>query len=255
MNKNALWTLAFLAAGPAFAIAQDSPALWTDPQGTRPFSALQEPGRGQGGQVVEEWYTPRTRFSMSVYGRVSFPSDTQVTIDDLWYSDFFDPGLGVSVEADLLAYLAPTWGVGGYLSVGWDSFNGNTVGFAPGDFVRPDDMELTTGIIGVKVLQRVSPFVVWEGRMGIGVVHYSSVNWSGQDAGVPFSNEQLFQSINRAVWEIGGRIGVGNPHIEADFGFGFRVMGGASRGRGFSNFIVPDFLTTFMLELGLTVRF
>jgi len=255
MKKNTLWTLAFLAAGPGFAVAQDSPALWTDLQGTKPFVALQEPGRGQGGQVVEEWYTPRTRFSLSVYGRVSFPSDTQVTIDDLWYSDFFDPGLGVSVEADLLAYLAPTWAIGGYLSVGWDSFNGNTVGFTSNDFVRPDDMELTTGIIGVKVLQRVSPWVIWEGRMGVGMVHYSSVNWSGQDAGVPFSNEQLFQAINRAVWEIGGRIGVGNPHIEADFGFGFRVMGGASRGRDVSNFIDPDILTTFMLELGVTARF
>ncbi|RPH41724.1 MAG: hypothetical protein EHM91_09910 [Planctomycetota bacterium] len=255
MNKNALWTFAFLAAGPAFAIAQDSPALWTDLQGSRPFSALQEPGRGQGGQVVEEWYTPRTRLSLSIYGRVSFPSDTQVTIDDLWYSDFFDPGLGLSVEGDLLAYMAPTWGIGGYLSVGWDSYSGNTIGFSPTDQVKPEDMELTTGIIGIKVLQRVSPFVIWEGRMGLGAVRYSSVNWSGLDAGVPFSNEQLFQSITRAVWEIGGRIGVGNPHIEGDFGFGFRVMGGASRGRDVSNFIDPDILTTFMLELGVTVRF
>jgi hypothetical protein len=255
MKKNALWTLAFLAVAPAFAAAQDSPALWTDLQGTRPFPALQEQGRGQGGQVVEEWYTPRTRVSLSVYGRVSFPSDTQVTIDDLWYSDFFDPGLGLSVEGDILAYLAPTWAIGGYLSVGWDSFNGNTVGFTPIDFVRPEDMELTTAILGVKVLQRVSPYVIWEGRMGVGAVHYSSVDWSGQDAGVPFANEQLFQSITRAVWEIGGRIGVGNPHIEADFGFGIRIMGGASRGRDVTNFIDPDILTTFMLELGVTVRF
>jgi hypothetical protein len=63
------------------------------------------------------------------------------------------------------------------------------------------------------------------------------------------------QSITRAVWEIGGRIGVGNQHIEADFGFGFRIMGGASRGRDVTNFIDPDILTTFMLELGVTVRF
>ena len=99
MTMNALWTLVFIAAGPAFASAQDAPTLWTDLQGTRTFPTLQqEPGRGQGGQVVEEWYSPRTRLALSVYGRVSFPSDTQVTIDDLWYSDFFDPGLGFSID-------------------------------------------------------------------------------------------------------------------------------------------------------------
>lgn len=257
MKDKALWTFLALAASPALAAAQDAPSLWADLQETRRSPAQMEPAgpRGKGGQVVEEWYTPRVRGSLSFFGRVSFPDDTEVTTDGLWYSDFFDPGLGLSVEGDLLTYVTPHWGVGGYLSVGWDRFGGNRIGFISGDEVKPDDMDLTTVLLGGKVVQRFSPFGVWEGRMGLGLVHYSPVNWSGIDTGVPFNDEQLFKAINRVAFEIGGRIGFGNPHIQGDFGFGLRIMGGAARGEDVTNFIDPDILITFMLELGITLRF
>jgi hypothetical protein len=258
MKKIALLALLAAAASPALAVAQEPVVLWSDLQQTR--SLQQEPPpppgpRGRGGQVVEEWYTPRLHASFSFYGRVSFPSDTQVTIDDLWYSDFFDPGLGLGAEADLLTYVTPHWGVGGYLSVGWDTFGGQRLHFSNGDEVEPDDMEQTTVILGAKVVQRISPYAIWEGRIGMGMVHYSAVNWSGIDTGVAFSNEQLFASVNRFVFEIGGRVGFGSPHLEGDFGFGVRIMGGAKRGRDVTTFIDPDILTTFMLELGITARF
>ncbi|MBI3854670.1 MAG: hypothetical protein HY293_03145 [Planctomycetes bacterium] len=253
MTTKLLFVFIALASAPAIAAAQDLSAPWTPT-----FAALQQDERGprgKGGQVTEEWYTPRLRSSLSFFGRASFPGDSDVTIDHLWYSDFFDPGLGLSVEADLLAFINPNWGVGGYLSVGWDHFDGARVDFSNGDFAEPNHMDLTTVLVGGKVMQRVSPFITWEGRMGLGMVHYSSVTWSGMDTGLPFSNEQLFRSINRGAFEVGGRIGFGNRHIEADFGFGVRIMGGAARGRDVTNAIDPDLLTTFMIELGLTLRF
>lgn len=258
MKNKAILALVAIASAPSFAFAQDARSLWTD---SAPAIFQDEPaprgrgGQGRGGQVTEEWYSPNTRGSLSFFGRVSFLSDTDVTIDGLWYTDFFDPGFGLSVEADLLTFIAPHWGVGPYVSYNWDRFDGNRISFAGGDFVEADQMTLNSVFVGGKVLQRLSPWVSWEGRMGLGLVTYSHVEWSGVDTGVPFSNEELFQRITRGAFEIGGRIGVGSPHVQADFGFGVRIMGGASRGRNVTNAVDPDYLTTFMLELGLSLRF
>lgn len=253
MKNKAILALAALASMSSFAAAQDARTLWSD---SAPALFQDERGpRGKGGQVVEEWYTPNTKASLSFYGRVSFLSDTDVTIDHLWYTDFFDPGWGLSVEADLLTFVAPYWGIGGYVSYNWDRFDGQRITFISGDSAEPDPMTLNSVFVGAKVLQKLSPWVSWEGRMGLGLVTYSHVEWSGVDTGVPFSNEELFQRITRGAFEIGGRIGVGSPNVQADFGFGVRIMGGASRGRNVTDAIDPDFLTTFMLELGLSLRF
>jgi len=255
MKYKLLLALAGLASASTVAAAQESRPRWGDAP-TALFQDERGP-RGKGGQVVEEWYTPTVKGSLSFFGRVSFLSDTDVTVDHLWYSDFFDAGFGVTVEADLLTFVAPHWGVGGYVSYNWDRFDGNTITFINGDTASPDQMTLNSVFVGGKVLQHLSPWVMWEGRMGLGLVTYSRVEWSGFDSSIPgtFSNEELFQRITRGAFEIGGRIGVGSPNIQADFGFGVRIMGGASRGRDVSDAVDPDILTTFTLELGLSLRF
>jgi hypothetical protein len=253
-NTLILATLALISAS-SLASAQDARSLWSDP----PELFQNEPGprggRGKGGQVVEEWYAPNVRGSISLFGRVSFLSNTDVTVDHLWYTDFFDPGFGFTVEADMLAFPAPHWGVGGYISYNWDRFDGNRIFFGNGDEVEADQMTLNSVFAGAKFLQRLSPFVSWEGRIGLGLVTYSHVEWSGIQGGVPFPPEELFQRITRGAFEIGGRIGAGSPNVQAEFGFGVRIMGGASRGRDVTNAVDPDYLTTFMLELGLALRF
>jgi hypothetical protein len=252
MKYKLLLASAALISASSLAAAQDARTLFSDPF---PASQDERGPRGRGGQVVEEWYSPTLKASLSFFGRVSWPSDTDVTIDHLWYSDFFDVGWGVTVEADLLQFVAPHYGVGGYLSYNWDQFNGNTIVFPNGDTATPDHMTLNSAFLGAKFLQHLNPWVVWEGRMGAGIVHYSRTTWSGVDLGVPFSNEELFKSITRGAFEIGGRIGAGSPTIQADFGFAVRIMGGAARGKDVTSAIDPDILTTFMLELGLSIRF
>lgn len=252
MNKTLLLPFAFVAALASVASAQDSAEpLWADLAGSRALSAGQEAG----GQVVEEWYTPKLRGSIAAYGRVSFPSSTEVTIDGLWYTDFFDIGWGASIEGDLLSFVTPHWGVGGYLSVNWDEFSGETLHFFNGDFVNVDNMTMSSVIIGGKVMQRVSPYTYWEGHLGVGWVHYNSVDWSGVDQGIPFNDEELFKPINRAVFEFAGRFCFGDRHVQGALGFGMRYMGGAARGADVSNFIDPDVLITFIIELGVLVRF
>lgn len=234
------------------AVAQDAPALWTDLAETRP---LMLPSQETGGQIVEEWYSSKAKLSISAFTRFSFPSSTEVTVDGLWYSDFFDWGFGGSGEIDLIFFATPQWGVGPYLSVGADRFYGNRLSFFNGDFADVGDMDMVTAILGVKFVQKLSPFASWDGHLGVGIVHYDRVTWSGMDAGVPFGDEELFKPINRGLFEFAGRISVGGRHIMGDFGFGLRYMGGAARGADVSNFIDPDILVTFMLELGLSIRF
>jgi hypothetical protein len=249
--KKVLLALFLAPALCSAASAQEAQALWADLAETRPFRADQEVG----GQVAEDWYSSKWRGSISAFYRASFPSSTQVTVDGLWYSDFFSYANGFSVEADLLNFLTPNWGVGPYVSAGWDRFYGDSLHFFNGDFFNVGDMDMETVILGVKIVQRVSPVVFWDGHLGGGVAHYQQVLWSGVDNGVPFANEQLFKPIYRGVFELGGRLCVGSEHIQADFGFGLRYIGGAARGKDVTNFIDTDILITFMLELGLTVRF
>jgi len=251
MKNKPLLALLFAGALSSAAAAQDSAdPLWADLAGSHALS-LQETG----GQVSEEWYTPRLRGSVSVFARASFPSNTEVTVDGLWYSDFFEWGAGFSIEGDLLQFVTPHWAVGPYISVNWDRFYGETLHFFNGDFLNVGDMDQIAVIAGAKFLQRVSPYVYWEGHMGVGLVHYERTTWSGVDTGVPFSDEELFKPINRAIFEFAGRICAGSKNIQADFGFGMRWMGGAARGADVSNFIDPDVLITFFFELGLTIRF
>ena len=40
-------------------------------------------------------------------------------------------------------------------------------------------MDQTSIIVGGKFQQQFSPWGVWEGRLGVGWLHYSSVKWSG----------------------------------------------------------------------------
>jgi len=249
MKMKLALALCALAVFPAAASAQEHLSLWEDPQEVRP--GRQE----QGGEVGEVWIAPRVRAAVSAYYRLSVPGDTQVTIDNLWYSDFFSVGNGASLEAEVMSYVMPQWGVGGYLSGGWDRFSGDTLRFSNGDFVNVGNMDVTTVIVGGKFQQRVSPIVTWEGRMGVGWAHYDSVKWSGMDSGTPFANEELFRSINRAVFEMGFRAGIGGRRAEFDLGLGFRYMGAAARGKDVTSAIDPDLFYTFMIELGVSLKF
>jgi hypothetical protein len=116
-------------------------------------------------------------------------------------------------------------------------------------------MDLFTVIVGAKSLGMFDPLFFWEGRIGLGLVHYDAVKADFVLGGTSFPNQEFFRATDRAVFEIGGRVGVGNQHVSGDFGMGFRIMGGPARGKDVTNFIDPDPLFTFMIEIGLSVRF
>src|SRR6185436_16221071 len=148
---------------------------------------------------------PHMRAAISAYGRASFPGTTFVTISGVTYADVLNPGLGVSVEGELLAELAPFWMLGGYVTVGWDWFKGqDNVDMGTGEFFSFDRMTMTTVIVGIKVVERVGPYVTWEGRMGGGYVRYGQLTFTNV-TGAPVPGLQFFRPVTRGVFEIGGR--------------------------------------------------
>lgn len=235
--KKVLWALV-LGACPSTAFAQEFALPW-----------------GKEVEVARERAGRHASASVALYGRVSFPGDSDVTQDGVTYGDLFDPGLGFSIEGDFLVNLAHDWSVGGYLSIGWDTFQGvrNIDDF--GDTLEPDTMDLFSVIAGGKAMGTFDRLFFWEGRIGLGYVHYDAVKADFILSGIPYRNQEFFKASDRAVFEMGGRIGMGTPHFGVDLGMGFRVMGGPSRGKDVTNFIDPEPLVTFMLELGVMIRF
>jgi hypothetical protein len=235
--KKLLWTFV-LAACPATAFAQEFAMPW-----------------GKEVEVARERAGRHATASIALYGRVSFPGDSEVTQDGVTAADLFDPGLGFSIEGDVLIHLAHDWSVGGYLSIGWDTFQGvrNVDDF--GDTLIPDQLDLFSVIVGGKAMGTFDPLFFWEGRIGLGFVHYDAVKADFILGGVTYGDQEFFKASDRAVFEMGGRIGMGTPQFAVDLGMGFRVMGAPGRGKDVTNFIAPEALVTFMLELGVMVRF
>ncbi len=206
---------------------------------------------------MQEEFAPNLRFGMTISARVDVPGDTSVdSIDNIAYSDIFDVGYGVAVEANLLSWLTPHWAVGGYVAVGWDRFTGaSNVDMGTGEFFSFNDQDVLTVIVGCKILQKIAPFWFWEGRMGIGLVHYGDLTFSDVTNPIPVTGLQFFKSSNHGLFDLAGRVGVGNSRVTFDVGLDFRFMGGEARGRDVSNIVDPDLFFVFALDLGLSLRF
>lgn len=235
--------LAALAVTPAAAFAQTD---FTKVSVSRPGEI--------GGELVQE-RIGHLRASLAIYGRVSFPGDSDVTLDGITYSDFFDPGLGVGIEGDLMPEIGEGLSIGGYASVNWDTFHGVKVFDDFGDSVDPDRMDITTFIVGGKVQGQYGPGFFWEGRLGLGWVHYEKVESTNIFSGVMSTSQEFFAASNRAVFEIAGRAGWGTPRFAVDFGLGYRLMGAPTIGKDAPPSFDPDLLDTLFLEIGFMIRF
>jgi hypothetical protein len=283
MKSKTFLAFVFLAACPAFVAAQENTGLFTDPGQTRPFpppaafsgsdsttaratgfSRTEDPevftptlsSKRLGIEFLQEEIAPNLRLTLSFYGRIDVPGDTDVTVDHVAYSDIFDIGYGLNVEASLLSWVTPHWAMGGYLSVGWDRFSGaSDVDLQTGEFASFDDQDVVTVIVGGKMVHKISPFFFWEGRMGVGLVHYSGLTFSDVTTPVAVSGLQFFRPVNHGLFDLGARAGWGNPRITFDVGLDFRFMGSEARGRDVSNAVDPDFFFVFAIDLGLTLRF
>ena len=109
--------------------------------------------------------------SVAVVARVS---DILGEVDsdlDLDYGDLWGTGLGMSIESDVLYPLrGGPWRIGGYVSAGFDVFQGDEAHDELGDTLKADN--LTTGhlLLGFKVALASERGFFFDGRAGVGPV-------------------------------------------------------------------------------------
>ena len=164
-----------------------------------------------------------TKGSVMLYARFSAidgEADPNVPVD---YSDIFGTGVGFQLEGSML-WKSGDWLLGGYISIGSDTFNGEKDTDAVGDSLEPDDMDITTFLVGFKGLMPFGSGFYWDVHIGIGIANYSSVDGTLILSGIPFDVE-VFGSTGAFAFDFGTRIGYSVGHFTADLGFGFRFQG------------------------------
>ncbi len=195
---------AFLAA-PAAASAQE---LWR---------ALQEDAEVQ----FEELPMKTGILMMGRISGIAGEVDPWIPAD---YEDLFGLGYGVAVEGRLMWEVEPGGWMGGYVSLGWDRYDGRRDTDAYGDSLEPDSMEITTVLAGVKAIFMVGPRVYVEAHAGLGGARYGDVDGTLTVSGVP-GPVGIFDSSTVAAFDMGGRIGYARRRFVAEIGFGLRFQG------------------------------
>lgn len=217
------------------------------------------------------------RFSVGAFGRFSWPfgklddqeavivGNTVLIPDHLRYSDLFETGWGVSLEASFNFY---TEGKGGhrgpmdsgglraglYVSVQRDSYEGDRVSDGA-FFIDPDDMTLTSGYIGVKVITGMGGSSYGEAHLGIGVARFDSVDAqvatiSGDQTQELFEESQEFALESR--YRFSARLGP----LALTGGVGIRYISGPDEGDSdVGHLLDAHAFWTFDLDFGVELGF
>jgi hypothetical protein len=163
--------------------------------------------------------------SFLIGGRVSSivgEVDPWVPVD---YEDIFKTGWGAFIEGRMMSEVGPMNWMGGYLSLGWDEYEGKRDTDAYGDSLEPDKMDMITALIGAKGIYQFAPRLYVEGHMAGGLVYYDDVDgvftpgWGGS------SPVRVFDATWTGAFDMGARLGYTRKRFLAEIGFGMRFQG------------------------------
>lgn len=218
-----------------------------------------------------------TRFGMSasLQGRVAIPfgaadrGDTFVAgnviviTNRMSYLDLFSPGLGVTLEADLMARPPPPdpdglpWerspAMGAYVAFEWDWFDGDSATDDAGTRIEPDTLRLPQVYVGFKAQGTVQDNFFGELRFGLGAAHFPSLMAKVSPAGFLPSNREFFQEAWTFAMELRLHFGWKAGPFALTFGLGGRLIAPPDSGPGIS--MDPAELWTLDLEVGAQVGF
>jgi hypothetical protein len=176
----------------------------------------------------------------------------------LSWADFFNPGWGFEMEADIYLNNAGSrrtpgfyYGIAVLFQV--DQYYGSNVHDGHGDTLSVGDMTTGSIQVGGKVVQTLSNNFFYGGMIALGAVHYSEVD--GTFSGPLFA--QFRDRIFRDTWTFAssfradGGYRIGALAIVA--GLGFRIMAPPSEGTHLS--LNSGAFWTFDMDLGLELGF
>lgn len=216
------------------------------------------------------------RVDGGAFGRVSFPignvEDVDVTNageviflgEKLRYIDLFDPGVGLSLELDVMLSAParpgaplhtrpPLFGVYGALQL--DRFGGDGDRDRNGNTIRPDDLRLLSGVAGVKIAGTVHEQHFGELRFGLGAARYEDVEARFTNTFGTTTRGELFDASTALLMEFRLRYGYRVGPVAFLFGLGLRVNLGPDEGGSAGRSIEPGPLWLPEFELGLQLGF
>jgi hypothetical protein len=162
-----------------------------------------------------------------VYGGGVFIVDQHLS-----WADLFHPGWGFDLEFDFMFGDASTRGrmrtpgfdYGAFVSVMVDEFEGSSVTDSVGNFIHPENLSMTTFLVGGKVIQSFEQGFFADGRFGLGAVHYSAVNATFGGPAIADFHDELFKDTVTFALDLRGHGGIRLGPLGLTIGMGFRML-------------------------------
>jgi hypothetical protein len=214
-------------------------------------------------------------FTIAAQGRVALPfgsadrgtvlvsGNTVAIVNRLDYSEIFNIGWGVTLEADLMWRPPPPhadeplWArpveMGGYAAFECDWFKGSDSHDDAGNRIRPNDLQLPSVFVGFKAAGAVRDNFFGDVRVGVGAAHFRSLMARFQVPGGPDTKEELFADTWTFAMEARFHFGWELGPVGIVFGMGGRLIAPPDRGAGST--LDPGILWTVDFELGVQIGF
>jgi hypothetical protein len=191
-----------------------------------------------------------------VYGGGVFLVDQHLS-----WADLFHPGWGFDVELDILPGDAsgkgrarqPGFDYGGFAAVLIDECPGSSVSDGAGNFIHPQNLNMTTILVGGKVIQSFDQGFFADGRFGIGAVHYNTVEATFGGPGIPDFHDELLRDTWTFAMDLRGHGGIRLGPVGLTIGLGFRFMVPPNEGARVSLDSGP--LWIFDIDIGAEIGF
>ena len=168
----------------------------------------------------------------------------------LEFGDLFGTGYGFALEGSVLWDLEKVR-LGPYLSLGWESYSGESFTDSFGDTLEADTLEMVTVLAGLKVEQSFESGLYWGGHLGMGLAHSSAVDGDFTFMGTPMDVE-IFEATPVFAVDLGIHGGYTFDSFYAELGVGVRFQG-APKSDDFSFDIMEPAIPYF--EIGIGYRF
>ncbi|HZE97165.1 MAG TPA: hypothetical protein VE981_09060 [Planctomycetota bacterium] len=179
------------------------------------------------------------------------------------YLELFNPGLGFTLEADLMVRPPPpvpggppwerTPAMGGYVALEIDWFDGGSATDDFGTKVTPETLRLPQVYVGFKAEGTVQENFFGDVRVGFGAAHYPSLMAKIRPAGLPETDREFFQDRWTFAMELRMHFGWRAGPVAIIFGLGGRLIAPPTEGDAIS--MDPGAFWTLDFEAGVQIGF
>lgn len=176
------------------------------------------------------------------------------------WTDFFHPGWGFDLEIDVFFKGSgpgpdrePGFNYGALLLLETDEYGGDRVNGAAGNSVSVENLTMNSLLVGGKVIQTLGGGFYADGHIGLGVVHYSSVEGSFEGPGLLKFRDTVFKDTWTFASEFKGHAGYRLGPVGVVLGLGFRIQAPPTEGNNFS--MSSGAFWTFDIDLGAELGF